>query len=207
MDGELGRPRLGSWPSREWRRACRGRGQRAGRSKHPRSWIIARRAGQVLVPWQPGHSVATTPNSCGPGWVLVRVRPSTQFSSSRACSACACSAGSDHAPTLAHLGRLLRDRHPPHSGTGSYFVQQNQGHTVTTLPVPDNDGVTRPGDPDLAFATANGQNRLRPGPTQHLPPPQLPGASLPARRSARAGGGYGRTPDVGRHGWQCTVGR
>lgn len=44
------------------------------------------------------------------------------------------------------------------SGTGSYYVQQNQGHTVTTLPVPDNDGVTGPSDPDLAFASVLSQN-------------------------------------------------
>jgi len=45
-----------------------------------------------------------------------------------------------------------------YSGTGSYYVQQNQGHTVATLPVPDNDGVTGPGDPDLAFASVDSQN-------------------------------------------------
>jgi hypothetical protein len=44
------------------------------------------------------------------------------------------------------------------SGSSPFYVQQNQGHTVTTLPVPDNDGVTGPSDPDLAFAAVQSQN-------------------------------------------------
>jgi hypothetical protein len=45
-----------------------------------------------------------------------------------------------------------------YAGTGSYYVEQRQGHTVTTLPVPDNDGVTGAGDPDLAFASVKSQD-------------------------------------------------
>jgi hypothetical protein len=45
-----------------------------------------------------------------------------------------------------------------YAGTGSYYVEQRQGHTVTSLPVPDNDGVTGPSDPDLAFAAVNSQD-------------------------------------------------
>jgi hypothetical protein len=44
------------------------------------------------------------------------------------------------------------------AGTGSYYVEQRQGHTTTFLPVPDNDGVTGAGDPDLAFAIVNSQD-------------------------------------------------
>lgn len=45
-----------------------------------------------------------------------------------------------------------------YSGTGSDYVEQRQGHTITALPVPDNDGVTGPSDPDLAFASVNSQD-------------------------------------------------
>lgn len=45
-----------------------------------------------------------------------------------------------------------------YAGTGSYYVEQRQGHTVTVLPVPDNDGVTGAGDPDLAFASVMSQD-------------------------------------------------
>jgi hypothetical protein len=47
-----------------------------------------------------------------------------------------------------------------YSGTGAYFLEQRQGHTTTALPVPDNDGVTGPSDPDLAFASVNSQDVL-----------------------------------------------
>jgi hypothetical protein len=45
-----------------------------------------------------------------------------------------------------------------YSGTGSYYIQQNQGHTVTTLPIPANQGVSGPSSPDLAFAAVNSGN-------------------------------------------------
>ncbi len=38
------------------------------------------------------------------------------------------------------------------------YVEQIQGSTVTTLPTPDNNGITGPGDPDLAFASVNSQD-------------------------------------------------
>jgi hypothetical protein len=44
-----------------------------------------------------------------------------------------------------------------YSGTGWFDIQQSQGHSITTLPVPDNDGVTGPSDPDLAFAAVDSQ--------------------------------------------------
>ena len=44
------------------------------------------------------------------------------------------------------------------SGAGPYYVQQNQGHTVTTLPASANDGVSGPSDPDLTFASVDSQN-------------------------------------------------
>ncbi len=40
-----------------------------------------------------------------------------------------------------------------YAGTGVYYVEQRQGHTITTLPQPANDGVSGAGDPDLAFAS------------------------------------------------------
>ena len=46
------------------------------------------------------------------------------------------------------------------SGTGPFYIQQHQGHTVTTLPASANDGVTGPSDPDLAFASVNSQDVL-----------------------------------------------
>jgi hypothetical protein len=45
-----------------------------------------------------------------------------------------------------------------YSGTGSFWVQQVQGHSVTTLPASANDGVSGPGDPDLAFSAVNSNN-------------------------------------------------
>jgi hypothetical protein len=44
------------------------------------------------------------------------------------------------------------------SGIGSYSIEQVQGDTVTTLPIPANDGVSGPSDPDLAFAVVRSQD-------------------------------------------------
>ncbi len=46
------------------------------------------------------------------------------------------------------------------AGSGSFYAEQRQGHTITTLPVSANDGVSGPGDPDLAFAAVDSQDVL-----------------------------------------------
>lgn len=42
-----------------------------------------------------------------------------------------------------------------YAGSDPYSVEQAQGHSITTLPRPANDGVSGAGDPDLAFASVS----------------------------------------------------
>jgi hypothetical protein len=45
-----------------------------------------------------------------------------------------------------------------YAGAGSYYIQQRQGHTVTQLPIPANQGVSGPDSPDLNFAWIHSQD-------------------------------------------------
>jgi len=48
-----------------------------------------------------------------------------------------------------------------YAGTTNFAVEQMQGRFVTSLPVPANDGVSGPGDADIAFATISSNRVVR----------------------------------------------